>query len=71
MMNLGNDSKSVFLSNVLSFWTNDVTIFSTVTGMISLSICHVRFLIFDLELEWQCSQHLELNPTCDIDLWVT
>ena len=30
--------------------------------------CHLRFSIVVLEtlkFEWQCSQYLELNPTCD------
>ena len=35
MMNLGTDYKSVFLPNILSFWTSDVTNFSTVTQILS------------------------------------
>ena len=52
--------------NILSFWTYDVTNFLKVSGIISPPIGHFRFLIFaleTLELEWQCSQYLELNLT--------
>ena len=38
-----------------------------VSGIKSSSIRHFRFSIFvleTLELEWQCSLYLELNPTC-------
>ena len=37
-----------------------------VSGIIPPPIPHFRFSIFaleTLELEWQCSQYLELNPT--------
>ena len=40
--------------------------FPMVTGIIPPQIRHFRFSIFaleTLELEWQCSQYLELNPT--------
>ena len=43
------------------------TNFLKVSGIISPLIRHFRFSIFVLEtlkLEWQCSQYLELNPTC-------
>ena len=51
-----------FLPNILNVWTNDVTNFLKVIGI--MSICHFRFLIFVFNCEWQCSQYLELNPTC-------
>ena len=41
-------------------------IFPKVSGIIFSPIGHFRFSIFaleTLELEWQCSQYLELNPT--------
>ena len=52
--------------NILSFWTYDVTNFPKVSRIIFSPIHHFRFSIFaleTLELEWQCSQYLELNPT--------
>ena len=45
----------------------DVTNFMKVSGIMSPSICHFRFLIFVLEtlqIEWQCTQYLGLSPTC-------
>ena len=58
-----------FLSslNILSFWAYDATNFPKVSRIISPLIHHFRFSIAvleTLELEWQCSQYLELNPTC-------
>ena len=53
--------------NILSFWTYGLTNFLKVGGKISPPIRHFRFSIFlleTLELEWQCSQYLEFNPTC-------
>ena len=58
--------------NILSFWTYDVINFLKVGGIIFSLICHFRFSIFalkTLELEWQCSQYLELNPTYEIGQW--
>ena len=51
----------------LSCWTSDVTNSPKVMKLMSLPKCHFRFLIVVLEtlkFEWQCSQYLELNPTC-------
>ena len=51
-----------------SCWTNDVTNFLNVIWIISPLTCHFRFLIVVLKafkFEWQCSQYLILNPTCD------
>ena len=60
--------------NILSFWTYNVTNFPKVSGIISPLIRDFRFSICvpeTLELEWQCSQYLELNPTCVMDAgWV-
>ena len=56
------------LPNILGFWTNDVTHFPKGTIITTFQICHFRVSIFVLEtfkLEWQCSQGLELNPTCE------
>ena len=53
--------------NILSFWTYNVTKFPKVSGIISPPIRDLRFSIGvpdTLEWEWQCSQYLELNPTC-------
>ena len=61
------DCQFLLSLNILSFWTYDVTNFPKVSRIISPPICHFRFSIFvleTLELEWQCSQYLELNPTC-------
>ena len=52
----------------LSCWTNDVTNFPNVMKLMSSPNCHLRFSIFvpeTLKFKWQCSQYLELNPTCD------
>ena len=60
--------------NILSFWTYGLTHFLKVGGIISPPIRHFRFSIFlleTLELEWQCSQYLEFNPTCVINRIVT
>ena len=49
------------------FLSDTDTDFPKVTWIMSLPIHHFRFSIFVLEtlkLEWQCSQYLELNPTC-------
>ena len=53
--------------NILSFWTYDVTNFPKVSEIMSPPIYHIRFSIYVLEtlkFERQCSQYLELNPTC-------
>ena len=45
------------------------TDYIAVTQLMALPICHCRFSIFVLEtlkFEWQCSQHIELNPICAI-----
>ena len=68
IVNQGTDYRSVFyiISNI-SFWTDNDTNFPKVTRIMSLLIHHFRFSVFVLEtlkLEWQCSQYLELNPTC-------
>ena len=55
--------------NIINFWTYDVTNFPKVSKIMSPWIHYFRFSISvleTLELEWQCSQYLELNPTCDI-----
>ena len=47
--------------------TNNVTHFLKIIQFMSSLNCHRRFSIFLLEtlkFEWQCSQYLELNPTC-------
>ena len=47
--------------------TNDVKNFLKVMNLMSLPNCHLRFSIVVLEtlnFEWQCSQDIELNPTC-------
>ena len=66
--NQGTDYKSVqYLHNIFCFWIKSVTHFLKVTQIMFLPICYYRFSIFALEtlkLEWQCSQYLELNPTC-------
>ena len=44
--------------------------FSKVTQILSSLTCHIRFSIFFLQTlksEWQCSQYLELNPTCALE----
>ena len=59
------------LPNKLRVWTNDVTNILKVTQIISPQTSYFRFSIFVLEalkFEWQCSQYLELNPTCDLDV---
>ena len=51
----------------LSCQTNDVTNFQKDMKLMFSLACHLRFLIVipeTLEFEWQCSQYLELNPTC-------
>ena len=53
--------------NILSFSTYHVINFPKVSGIKSSPNYHFRFPIFVLEtfkLQWQCSQYLELNPTC-------
>ena len=53
----------------LSCWTNDVTNFPKVIKSMPSMNCHLRFSIFvpeTLKFKWQCSQCLELNPTCVI-----
>ena len=61
------DCQFLLCLNILSFWTY-VTKFSKASRKISPPIHHSRFSILvleTLELEWQCSQYLELNPTCE------
>ena len=56
------------LPNILSFWTNNVTNFPKVMKLMCSLTCHFWFSIFVIEnmkFEWQCSQYLELNPTCE------
>ena len=53
----------------LSFWTNDFTNFLKVMNLMSSPNCHLRFSIVflkTLKFQWQCSQYLELNPTCEL-----
>ena len=53
----------------LSCWTDYVINFLKVMNLMSSPNCHLRFSIVVLEtlkFEWQCSQYLELNPTCDV-----
>ena len=45
----GTDYKSVFFLIFLSFWTNDVTNFPKISGLMSPAICRFRFSIFGLE----------------------
>ena len=64
-MSQDTDYKSVFLLNILSFWTNHITNFSQDYMIMPFPICCFRFSIFVLEtfkFEWHCSQYLELNP---------
>ena len=58
----------------LSCWTNDVTNFPKVMNLMSSPNCYLRFSIVVLEtlkFEWQCSQYLELKPSCANynDIW--
>ena len=67
IVSLGTDYKSILLPNILGFWNNDV---SKITQIVSSLTCHLRFSIFviqTLKSEWQCSQYLELNPTCALE----
>ena len=45
-MNQGTDSRLICLPNILSVWTNNVANFPKVTQIMSLLICHFKFLIF-------------------------
>ena len=58
----------LFSLNILSFWAYDVTNFPKGSRIMSPPICYFRFLIFvpeTFKFEWQCSQYLELNLTCE------
>ena len=67
----GTDYKSVFLPNIFSFWTNNVTNFPKVSGIISslgssfwsCNLCP-RKPLSSRRSNWQRSQYVELNPTC-------
>ena len=57
----------VFLTKYLKLLDQWCYKFSKGYQIISPPTCRLRFSIFILEtlkVEWQCSQYLELNPTC-------
>ena len=61
------DQQFLLSLNISSFWIYGVTYFPKISRIISPPIRCFRFSAFileTLELEWQCSQYLELNPTC-------
>ena len=65
------DCQFLLSLNILSSWTHHVMNFPNINGIVSPPNLHLRFSIVVLEtskLERQCSQYLELNPTCENDI---